>query len=148
MKKLLKSEICGFVNSVWAHCLWLTWSNNAARTKKKKKRSQKTQTQLLIIRIQTHTKSTQQVQNFWDSNFCFLSSGHPVKNLRLSLGTRGSSIVIANSLKFVKSIFEGRPLLVWSIKFIEWLFFCGEPLNIDWDSIGLGTSPKWHLFSP
>ena len=146
MKKLLKSEICESVNSVWAHCLRLTWSNNAAGTKKK--RSQKTQTQLLIIRIQTHTKSTQQVQNFWDSSFCFLSSGYPVKNLRLSLGTRRSSIVIANSLKFVKSIFEGRSLLVCSIKFIEWLFFCGEPLNIDWDSIGLGISPKWHLFSP
>ena len=35
MKKLLKSEICGSVNSARVHCLWLTWSNSAAGKKKK-----------------------------------------------------------------------------------------------------------------
>ena len=86
MKKLLKSEICGSVNSTPMHFSWLTWSNSAAGTKKEKKKNSEN-ANAVIIRIQTHTKSTQQVQNFWDSNFCFLSSGHPVKNLRLSLGT-------------------------------------------------------------
>ena len=38
MKKLLKSGICGFVNSVQMHCSQLTWSNNAVEKKKKKKK--------------------------------------------------------------------------------------------------------------
>ena len=30
MKKLLKSEICGFVKSAQMHCSWKTWSKVAA----------------------------------------------------------------------------------------------------------------------
>ena len=37
-KKVLKSEICGSMNSAWMHCSRLTWSNSAAGTKKKKKK--------------------------------------------------------------------------------------------------------------
>ena len=37
MKKLLKSGICGSVNSTWMHCSRLTWSNSAAGKKKKSK---------------------------------------------------------------------------------------------------------------
>ena len=36
MKKLLKSEICGFVNSVRVHCS--PWKSQQIRAKKKKKR--------------------------------------------------------------------------------------------------------------
>ena len=39
MKKLLKSGICGSVNSTRMHCSRLTWSNSAAGKKTKKKNS-------------------------------------------------------------------------------------------------------------
>ena len=39
MKKLLKSEICGFMNSAWVYCSRLTWSNSVVG-KQKKKRSE------------------------------------------------------------------------------------------------------------
>ena len=57
MKKLLKSGICGSMNSAWVYCSRLTWSNSAVGKQKKKKKGQKTQTQPLIIRIQTHAKN-------------------------------------------------------------------------------------------
>ena len=37
MKKLLKSGICGSMNSARMHCSRLTWSNSAAGKKKRKK---------------------------------------------------------------------------------------------------------------
>ena len=37
-EKLLKSGICGSINSAWMHCSRLTWSNSVAETKKKKKK--------------------------------------------------------------------------------------------------------------
>ena len=37
MKKLLKSRICGSLNSAQIHCSQLNWSNSAAEKKKKKK---------------------------------------------------------------------------------------------------------------
>ena len=45
IKKLLKSVICGIVNSAWIYCLQLTKSTIAAEKKKKKKRKRKTQLQ-------------------------------------------------------------------------------------------------------
>ena len=39
MKRLLKSEVFGSMNSAWMHCSWLTWSNNAAGTQKKKSKN-------------------------------------------------------------------------------------------------------------
>ena len=38
IKKLLKSVICGIVNSAWIYCLQLTKSTIAAEKKKKKKK--------------------------------------------------------------------------------------------------------------
>ena len=40
MKNLLKSGICGSVNSARVHCSWLTWSNSAAKKKKTKQKTQ------------------------------------------------------------------------------------------------------------
>ena len=37
MKKLLKSEVCGFMNSARVHCSRKTWSITAAGEKKKKR---------------------------------------------------------------------------------------------------------------
>ena len=58
IKKLLKSVICGTINSAQMHCSQLTKSTIAAEPKKKKKR--KTQLQNVdagIISIQTVTES-------------------------------------------------------------------------------------------
>ena len=38
MKKLLKSEVYGSVNSAQMHCSWKTWSTTAAGKKKKKRK--------------------------------------------------------------------------------------------------------------
>ena len=40
MKKLLKSGICGSMNSARVHCSWLTWSNSAAGGKKENQKTQ------------------------------------------------------------------------------------------------------------
>ena len=42
IKKLLKSVICGTVNSAWMHCSQLTKSTIAAEQKKKKKNEKAT----------------------------------------------------------------------------------------------------------
>ena len=49
MKKWLKSEVCGSVNSTWMYCSKKTWSTTAAekkinKEKKKKKRKKKLKT--------------------------------------------------------------------------------------------------------
>ena len=38
MKKLIKSDICGSVNSAQMHCSWLKKSAFTAKSKKKKKK--------------------------------------------------------------------------------------------------------------
>ena len=44
MKKLIKSDICGSVNSAQMHCLRLKKSAFTAESKKKKKEKKKTET--------------------------------------------------------------------------------------------------------
>ena len=58
IKKLLKSVICGIVNSAWIYCLQLTKSTIAAEKKKKKKEREKRSSKNVdaeIIWIQTVT---------------------------------------------------------------------------------------------
>ena len=68
MKKLLKSEVCGSINSAQIHCSWKTWSKVAATVHKKcmnsshfvvpnKKKGLKRERETQLQWIQTDTKS-------------------------------------------------------------------------------------------